>query len=408
MYKLKELKDKDWYEVLNQNVKYVNINSDFLNKRTKQIFGEQLKLKNMGLLNSKSETKLKENNETKKISTEAGFEQERKNQSILNRLNLKNYKDKNILTSSSEALYMIDILSKLDKINKQRISIFSKSKRSNFESNIFNKKTFFNKSRNISNSNMSYKKKEDKKILRKNYSKDSKLSLIQGNKNYLIFKPYNNIQKSSNNNNDDNNNNGDLYFPIIKDKKDKNIYSNSVFKYKYNLRNKNKNNIVKIVKTEEDKTMHKSKSLYYNILKLNKDFNKMKQLINGNRKEEKEEKNGDEYIMINNKKVYQLNLKKELNKNYTDNFLKIKGIKDIEENILNYNNTLFDSMKKNLMMKYFEKNKIFNFRTNNTNYIIKNKENVHENDNNNNDNIENIEIENNNTEDKEKVDKNEI
>jgi len=108
---------------------------------------------------------------------------------------------------------------------------------------------------------------------------------------------------------------------------------------------------MKMILDEEDNTINKGKSISNNILQLNKDFNKEKRLICGydDRKED--------YIIMNNRKIYQINLEKEMGVKYKRNFLNIKKIKDIENGLLNDSNHIFDKTKKNIILKYQQKMK---------------------------------------------------
>ena len=104
-----------------------------------------------------------------------------------------------------------------------------------------------------------------------------------------------------------------------------------------------------MILNEEDNLAHRTKSIKDNILKLNKDFIKNKRLICGYK-----DKNED-YIIINNKKIYQLNPEKEINQKFRKNFLNIKKIEDIEKRLLNDSNNIFNKTRQNLILKYHQK-----------------------------------------------------
>ena len=75
---------------------------------------------------------------------------------------------------------------------------------------------------------------------------------------------------------------------------------------------------MKMILDEEDNTIHKGKSISNNILQLIKSFVKQKRLICGydDRKED--------YILMSNRKIYQINLEKIINTKFKRNFLNIK------------------------------------------------------------------------------------
>ena len=337
MNKRKEiLQNQDWYEILNQNLKYVNKDFDHLDNKRKEIMKEHYKLNKVQLIGSNFENKLKQKNEIKN-ATDIGIPYPDENKLIYNRLNIKNYKTKNYISINGDSAFLKDILEKMDKINTKKVF---KKKNKNIPNNInINEFIFTNKSKYTPN-----------KFKDKNFTKDNHHNIN------IMFKTYNkydtnNSTNSMNNTNTNMNSPNSTYFPNIKNNKDKIICRS----YKSHKSNTNtKRNIMRMVLVEEDDTVHRGKSITDNILKLNKNFIKNKNIICGYN-----DKNED-YIIINNKKIYQINLEKEMNKNYRDNFLNIKKLKDIEDKIFNDNKNVFETTKKNLILKYQHKKKIKN------------------------------------------------
>jgi hypothetical protein len=347
MNKRKEsIHNKDWYEVLNQNLKYVNKDFDNLDYKREEIMKEQYKLSNMQLIGSNFEDKYKPKKEIKN-KTGLEFMIPDENKLIISRLNLKNYKTKNNTgLNNGDVIFLKDILEKIDKINTKKIF---KKKLKNLTSNnntVVKEFTFYNKSK-YSPTPTSVNQR-DSKILT-NEKKEEDKNYIKEKINQM-YKTYN--KNESNNNNSLYNNN--TYFPKIRKKKDKNR------SYKSNVDNKRK--IMRMIMNEEGDTVHRGKSVADGILQLNKDFIKNKRLICGYN-----DKN-DDYIIINNKKIYQLNIEKEMNKNYQKNFVKIKKLKDIEQQIFNDSKKIFEATKKNLILKYQLKKKTSNNRLNEMKY----------------------------------------
>ena len=317
MSKKRELLKKDWYEILNENLKYANKDLNILNDRKQQIMNEQIKLNEVNLLNSNSEDKPKIKN-----PTEHRFYFPEENKLISNKLNLRNYKTKNYISNNSETQFLKAILEKMYILTDKKI------RKPKYKSN----KTDINNLTNFNDNNTSYNKskyytsrnnkKEIKYLI--NDKKDNK-NIYAKNNNHLLSKTYNNFN---------NNNISTTYFPKLKNKKN-------------NLSNKKE--IMKMILDEEDNTINKGKSISNNILQLNKDFVKQKRLICGydDRKED--------YIIMNNRKIYQINLEKIINTKFKRNFLNIKKIKDIENGLLNDSNHIFDNTRKNIILKYQQK-----------------------------------------------------
>ena len=333
MSKKKNMLKKDWYEILNENLKFVNKDFEDLKNKRKQIMNENIKLNKIDLIKSNLDNKYKPKNENKNPS-ELGLPPPEEKKLILNRLNIRNYKAQNYISGSIESLFLKHILEKIDKINTQReYKIHKKKNNKNIiiqnidYNNKLNKLTSPNKNKNERINN-----KEEKRLDLKNNS-------------YLLSKTFNGFIKDSKISQSSNS-----FFPKIKNKR------NSVL-------NSNKKELMKTLCTEELKTISKGKSLTNNIFKLNREFIKNKNKICGY--DDKEE----DYIIINNKKIYPINFQKEINqKLLRQKFLNIKKLKDIETNLLNDNKNIFESTKKHLLLKYKEKrrNKNYNFSINNT------------------------------------------
>ena len=321
-----ELQKKDWYEILNENFKNVNKDFDNLNIKKKEIMNEQIKLNKVNILGSSLDNKLKSKKEINN-KTEIGFSLPEESKLILNRLNLKNYKTKNYALLNSDTAFLKNILERIENNNTKKIfkSGFKSSiiKPINLSENkIINKTKFLTSRNNRIYPGIYTNEKKEKKIRnsKKKYS--------------LLSKTFNNYR---NNKSIDGINN--TYFPKIKKIKNKNL----------NIVEDNKRKIMEMILNEEDNSVHRTKSIKDNILKLNKDFIKNKRLICGYK-----DKNED-YIIINNKKIYQLNPEKEINQKFRKNYLNIKKIEDIEKRLLNDSNNIFNKTRQNLILKYHQK-----------------------------------------------------
>ena len=336
MKKKKDLLKKDWYETLNENLKFLNKDFEDLNSKRKKIMNEQIKLNKIDLIRANLDNKYKSKNENRNPSSETGFLFPEEKKLISNRLNLKNYKTQNYISGNMETLFLKEILEKLDKISfKKEFKFHKKIANRNIsrENNNLNNTKSNKLSSQDKNKNSRFQY-EDKKL-------NSKDNLHLLSKTFNGFIKYGKISENS------------IYFPKIKNKRNKKINSNS-----------RKKELMKILLTEENKTINRGKFISNDILKLNKDFIKNKKQIYGY-----EDKEDEEYIIINNKKIYQINLDKEINKKLLrKKFLNIKKIKDIEKKLLNDNKTLVESTKKNLLLKYQQKkeNNNINFHINNT------------------------------------------
>ena len=193
MNKKKELLKKDWYEILNENLKYVNKDFHNLQFKKDQIMNEQLKLNKLNLLNSNLDKKYNSNKEFK-YQTEKDLTLPEETKLILNRLNLKNYKTKNFIRGNNETLFLKDILERIDKIYSKRI-YKSKTKKYKTEFST-NENTFRGKSNNLTtrNKKIGYgifinDKKEEEKIM------------TQRNKNFSLSKTFNNLNNEKNSQN---------------------------------------------------------------------------------------------------------------------------------------------------------------------------------------------------------------
>lgn len=353
----KKLKKKDWYEILNYNLKFTNKDLDELKYKSRTIMKEQIKLDLMG---SGSVGKIKDKNETRNL-TEIKFGLDRENKLVSTRFNIKNYKSKNYMTGNSDSLFMKNIIEKIDQINRKKVpnnNIQSKSK-SNIQTNNLNTQSFnFNElslyNRSKCRTNMTHRSEIKKKFL--NTSKDIKKITFKKLSENSMFKTYNNL-RNDNKNNNKNSKNRIIFFPKIKRKETIQMIND------YNSKKEKKKNMINTILTEEDKSMNKGKSLSYSIFKLNKDFNKLKKTINGySGKKIIYDDDDDDFIIINNKKIYQINLEKEINKKFRENYLNIRRPRDIEEKLLNGNKNLFDLMRLNLLKKYRYKKKYKNYK----------------------------------------------
>lgn len=330
MSKKRDLMKKDWYEILNENLKYINKDMNNLQFKKEQIMNEQLKLNKVNLLRPSLDYKYKNksNNELKN-KTDISLSLQKENKLIVNRLNLKNYKTKNYIRGNNEYLFLRDILERIDKISSIRI-YKSKYKKNKTELST-NQNTFRGKSNNLTSRN-----KKGSKI----FINDKKVEkiFIPRNKNFPLSKTFNNYSSEKNISKVNT-----TFFPKIKNKKNKNL----------NVNEENRK-IVEILQTEEDNLTNRAKTMSQNILKFNKDFIKNKRIIFGyNDKKE-------DYIVINNKKIYPLNIEKEINKNFRNNFSNIKKIEDIEQKLLNDDENIFDQVRKNLVLKYKNKTNKYN------------------------------------------------
>ena len=319
-----ELQKKDWYEILNENFKNVNKDFDNLNIKKKEIMNEQIKLNKVNIIGSSLDNKLKPKKEINN-KTEIGFSLPEENKLILNRLNLKNYKTKNYALLNADTAFLKNILERIENTNTKKIfkTRFKSSiiEPINLTENKIKKPKFITIRNNTIYPGIYTNEKKEKKI------RNSK------KKNSLLSKTFNNYRNNKSIAEINN-----TYFPKIKKIKNKNI--NII---------EDKRKIIEMVLNEEDNSVHRTKSIKDNILKLNKDFIKNKRLVYGYK-----DKNED-YIIINNKKIYQLNPEKEINKKFRKNFLNIKKIEDIEKRLLNDSNNIFNKTRKNLILKYQEK-----------------------------------------------------
>ena len=318
MKKKRNVIKKDWYEILNENLNYANKEIDIINSKRKEILNEQIKLNEVNLIktaNSVEKTKIRKN------PIEMGFSLPGDNKLIASKLNLKNYKTKNLILGNTEILFLKTILEKMNKINEKKINkkkyIINKTETNNFIDN----NSIYNRPKYLTSRN---NKKEREKIVMSE-KKEIKNRILKDNNN-LLSKTYNHF----------NNNINTISFPKLKIN-NKNDYLN------------NKKKIMKIILNEEGNSINKGKSISNNIFQLNKNFVKNKRLICGY------DNKDEDYIMVNNKKIYQINLEKEMNKKFRQNFLNIKKIQDIENGLFNDNNNIFDNAKKNIILKYQQK-----------------------------------------------------
>jgi len=342
----KKIPRKDWYEILNQNLKYINKDFDKIHFKSRRLMNI-LNFSNLKyVIGSNTENKSKTKNSIRN-STEIGFYPE-ENKLLLKKMNLKNYKSNNHINSNPETLFMKDILEKMDHSNKKRMSILMKSKhKNNTQLNYFHGRTISNKPKDENN-----EFKEKKKTLRLDLSKDDK-KIIYKNDDNMMFKTFN---KTKDNTNDSN---SGTYFPKIrfKDKKRKT-------KSYYNKSNVEKKIMIRNILDEEDKSVIKANSISKKIIRLNEKFNKEKKLIYGYNNKDYDD---DDYIVINKKKIYQINLENEINKKFRENILNIKRIKDIEDKLLNDKNNIFNVTKKDLVKLYTDKKKKRYYTYNNQN-----------------------------------------
>ena len=228
MSKKRDLMKKDWYEILNENLKYINKDMNNLQFKKEQIMNEQLKLNKVNLLRPSLDYKYKNksNNELKN-KTDISLSLQKENKLIVNRLNLKNYKTKNYIRGNNEYLFLRDILERIDKISSIRI-YKSKYKKNKTELST-NQNTFRGKSNNLTSRN-----KKGSKI----FINDKKVEkiFIPRNKNFPLSKTFNNYSSEKNISKVNT-----TFFPKIKNKKNKNL----------NVNEENRK-IVEILQTEEN------------------------------------------------------------------------------------------------------------------------------------------------------------
>ena len=331
-----ELQKKDWYEILNENCKNIDKDFDNLNLKKKEIMNEQIKLNKVNLIRTTLDDIPKLKKEINK--TEIGFSLPEESKLILNRLNLKNYKTKNYALLNADTAFLKNILERIEANNIKKIF------KTGFKNKIIkpinlpinlNENNIINRSKCLTTRN---KKIDDI------FAKDKKEKNIRNTKKYnsLLSKTFINYRNNKSivgiNN---------TYFPKIKKTNSKNLNIDKNYKRK----------IIQMVLNEEDNSVHRAKSITDNIFKLNKDFIKNKRLIYGYKDKDRNE----DYIIINNKKIYQLNLEKEINKKYRkNNFFNIKKVEDIEKRLLNDSNNIFNRTRKNLILKYQQKEQINN------------------------------------------------
>ena len=331
----KKVPQKDWYEILNQNLKYINKDFDKINYKSRRLMNilnfNNLKYMDGPNVENKNKPKNQINN-----STDIDF-YPLENKLLLKKLNLKNYKNNNYINSNPDSLFLKHILEKMDHTNKKRTSIIIKSKnKSNTQINYFNEKTINNPKY------INHEFKEMKKKFGINLSKDDK-KIIYKNNNNLMCKTFSKIKNKTIDSNNE------TYFPRIKfkDKKRK-------IKRYYNKSNIEKKIMIKNILDEEDKSVIKANSISKKIIRLNEKFNKEKKLIYGYNNKDYDD---DDYIVINKKKIYQINVENEINKKFRENILKLKRIKDIEDKLLNEKNNIFNATKKDLVKLYTNKKK---------------------------------------------------
>ena len=361
MYIPKELKNSDWYDLLNQKLQNVDKEIENLANKSKHFIDRQLELNQMDIIYSRPglRTKREERN-----LTETNFPFPNDNKLISYKLNIGNYKDKKIAGITLDYKFMKNILKRLD---NKRLSIQEFSKKSRNNKNNIYEKTFFN-SRYNRNKNISNNKKTKLETL--SNERNTKRISIPKEKNYPIVKTFNNTKNYSSSN--------IIYFPKIKNKKElkkESISNNVILKYNFkskskpNIKNKgkikDKQNMMKYVLIEEGKTLYRGKSITDNILRYKKKFNeKMCSKTDDKKNKKKDNKDkikdieeANDYIVINKRKIYQTNPESEINKKFKENIKTIKNMKEIEEKLLNGNKSLFDLMKRNLMKTYKSKNK---------------------------------------------------
>lgn len=328
MIKKRDLWKNDWYKILNESLKNVKVDFDKINYKSHKILNEQEKFNKINLINSSLDNKYQVKNDIKEQS-EIKFKNQ-KEKFFVKRLNLNNYKTKNHLVNV-DTLFLKDILEKIDKFNAKKL-YKEKYKSIKEEHMNLSQKTFSNKLMNLSTNT----KKRVTKSLTKSKIEAKKINLKYNN---------NSLSKTFNDFNDDKSIFGinNSYYPIIKNKQTE------------------KSKIMKMLLIEENKSVNRANSISNKILKLNQDFMKNKRFIFGyNDKEE-------DFIVINNKKIFQINPEKKFNKKFQKNFSNIKRIKDIEQKLLNDNDKIFNKTKKDLILRYRLKKKKINNYFNNEN-----------------------------------------
>lgn len=361
MYNSKQLKDSDWYDVLNQKLQNVDKEIENVAAKGRHFIDKHLKINQMDIIYSKPEFRPKQE---ERNLTETNLPFPNENKLISYRLNLKNYKDKKIAGITIDYKFMKDILERLD---SKRLSIQAFSNKSRNNMNNIYEKTFFNSKYNR-NKNRNKNKGTNQEVL-SNERNNKRISLPIENKNPIV-KTFNNTRNYSSS--------SIVYFPKIKNKKDlkkESISNNNILKYNFKSKSKpnikskssfkDKQKMMKYVLIEEGKTLYRGKSITDNILRYKKKFNeKMCSKTDDKKNKKKDNKDkikdieeANDYIVINKRKIYQTNPESEINKKFKENIKTIKNMKDIEEKLLNGNKSLFDLMKRNLMKTYKSKNK---------------------------------------------------
>ena len=358
MYIPKELKNSDWYDVLNQKLQNVDKEIENVAIKSKHFIDRQLKINQMDIIYSKPGLKPKQE---EKNLTETNFPFPNENKLISYRLNIGNYKDKKIGAITIDYKFMKDILQRLD---NKRLSIQEYSTKSRNNMNNIYEKTLFNSKYNR---NKAKSKNKENKLGTLSIERNNKRISLPKEKINLIVNNTRNYSSSS-----------IYYFPKIKNKKDlkkESISNNVILKYNFkskskpNIKNKgkikDKQNMMKYVLIEEGKTLHRGKSITNNIFRYKKTFNERidSNTDDNNNKEKsnkdkvKDNEEANDYIVINKRKIYQTNPESEINKKFRENIKNIKNMKDIEEKLLNGNKRLFDLMKRNLIKNYKNKKK---------------------------------------------------
>ena len=361
MYNSKQLKDSDWYDVLNQKLQNVDKEIENVAAKGRHFIDKHLKINQMDIIYSKPEFRPKQE---ERNLTETNLPFPNENKLISYRLNLKNYKDKKIAGITIDYKFMKDILERLD---NKRLSIQASSNKSRNNMNNIYEKTFFNYKYNRNKNGI--KNKGIKHEVLSNERNGKRISLPIENKNPIV-KTFNNTRNYSSS--------SIAYFPKIKNKKDlkkESILNNNI--YKYNFKSKSKPNIkskssfkdkqemMKHVLIEEGKTLYRGKSITGNILRYKKTIHERMNSNNedndskekSNKEKIKDNEIANDYIVINKKKIYQINPESEINRKFKENIKNIKNMRDIEEKLLNGNKSLFDLMKRNLIKNYKNKKK---------------------------------------------------
>ena len=326
MNRKRESIKKDWYEVLNENYKFINKDLDDLKTKRKLIMNEQIKLNKVNLLNSNLDNKYKTKKDIKN-PIEVDFSLPEENKLIQNRLNIKNYKTKNNIIGTAETLFLKDIIERIDKMNDTKKAFKNKHiNRFNLNDNNITKNKNFLTSRN--------KQSDFGLLLNLNGKKEDK-KMSYGNNNILLSKTFNHFSKERKGTSVNNSS-----FPKIKNR-NRNL----------DRADDNKKRFLKMVLTEGDNSINKGKTIRESIFNFNKEFGNKKRMICGYKDKE------EDYIIFNNQKIYQINLEKDMNAKFKRNFLNIQTIEDIEQKLLSESNNIFDKTRKNLVLKYQLKNK---------------------------------------------------